>query len=142
MGQDGSMRRAWVEFWAEEWIGEVGYQPSVQRPHRPIPGKGFPRICVEYDDVVLRFTSADEMRYVADVLATPLVDPMTSHERWYRHLPASVKGKHGRGRFASILRNVADAYEAQVPRMAATPSPIPRSGDRGEAPSGSMELDL
>lgn len=128
------MKRAWVTFSPQAWVGHVGVHrwwtdeggrngwrslPPEEwlPPVRPIPGKGYPRIFVEFDDFVFEFISTDEIRTAASVLERKLVDRITSQDRWYRKLPAKVKAKHSRERVAAVLLRAASAYEAQQPEM-------------------------
>ena len=120
------MKRAWVEFTTTPSRGHMGSPPST-----PVPGMGFPQIFVEFENITFEFITAAEMVEAADILDRGLVDRVTSQQRWYRKLPASVKGKHARGRAAANLRKAAKAYEVQVSEWLKKPSPIaPDAGGR------------
>lgn len=136
------MKRAWVAFTAGASLGHVGshrwWSGQIGRrgwrslppeewvpPIRRVPGKGYPRIFVEFDGFVFEFISTVEIRTAAAVLERKLVDPATSQHRWYRKLPAKVKSKHARGRAAALLWRAAAAYEAQLPELARSSGPGP-----------------
>lgn len=140
----------WVVFEPAPWVGIVGlHQPRTvmvtkrvaailppgqwDPPLEGVPGKGWPRICLEAEGIVLEFVSTAEMLEMADVLDRPVLDPATSNRRWYRKLPASLKSKHGRTRTAHLLRRAASAYARQLPAIARTPSLLPDPNRRGEA---------
>jgi hypothetical protein len=140
---DERMKRAWVEFWPHPSAGH-GFHVSTTEgrrpippdewvpPIRPVPGKGYPRIFVEFDGEELWFISTQEILHTADVLATSLVDPVTSQERWYRDFPSKLKSSHRRPRVAAFLRQVAGAYDAALPELVATPTPA-STGDQARA---------
>jgi len=142
------MKRAWVEFrpqatlgyvgshrWWSEEEGDRGHRELPPEdwdpPIRPVPGLGYPRIFVEFDGFVFEFISTVEILDSASVLQQRLVDPQTSQRRWYRKIPVSVKGKHSRDRAAALLREVAAAYEAQLPALLKLAIPVPQAGGAG-----------
>lgn len=108
-------RRGWRVLPPEEW----------EPPIRPVPGLGYPRIFVEFDGFVFEFISTIEMLESASVLEQRLVNRETGQHRWYRKIPASVKGKHSRNRAAALLRKAAAAYDTQLPDLVRLPAPVP-----------------
>lgn len=145
------MKRAWVEFRPHAapgyvgshrwWSGEHALPPEEwDPPVRPVPGKGYPRIFVEFDGFVFEFISTIEMVEAARVLEQSLVDRDTSQHRWYRKLPASMKAKHARGRAAAAIRSASAAYESQLALLTKTASPIPNR--LGWAPVYRADLQL
>ena len=117
------MKRAWIEFHPDAWRGLVGVHGPFSGepperwdpPIRPVAGRGYPRIHIEFDGFEFLFVSTVEIDHVATVLESTLVDPVTSQERWYRDLPAAVKGKHSRAKASAFLRRVAKACDEQQP---------------------------
>jgi hypothetical protein len=155
--QNERMKRALVEIRPQTTIGYVGSHrwwsgepgsrgqrelPPEQwdPPVRPVPGLGYPRIFVEFDGFVFEFISTVEMLDSASVLEQRLVDPQTSRRRWYRKIPVSVKGKHSRDRAAALQREVAAAYEAQLPALLKLPVGVPQEG--GVGPSYKVDIRL
>lgn len=122
--------QGWRELPPEEW----------DPPIRPVPGLGYPRIFVEFDDFVFEFISTVEMLESASVLEQRLVNPETSQHRWYRKIPVRVKGKHSRNRAAALLRKVAAAYEAQLPALSRPPAPVANQDGVGRGYQAEIRL--
>jgi hypothetical protein len=157
--QNDSMQRAWVQWrrqaergyttahrWWSGQIGKPGWRElppdEWEPPIRPVPGKGYPRICVEFEGFVFQFISTFEMREVASALDRPLIDRASSQQRWYRTLPASVKSKHARHRAAGVVMKAAAAYEAQLPSLMKERAPIPQEAGLSLAPDPVSRLRL
>jgi hypothetical protein len=107
-----------VSFWAHQhigsdvWRGATSYEPPLPNP---IPGKGWARIEVELDGVILEFASAHEIAHVIDVLSkNPLPSTRrlseergTSHgpnSHWLSRLPAKAKSQKFRQRLVKFLK--------------------------------------
>lgn len=149
--------RMWVEFWDSRphtFVAPARWERDEERPEgwtypvsghwepplAPVAGKGYPLIHLEAGEATLVFGSTAEMISMAEVLERPIVDPVTSQERWYRKLPSTLKSKHGRIRTAALLRRAVAAYVAQLPEIARSPSRIPDG--KGSTPTFRAEIRL
>jgi hypothetical protein len=111
-------RNAPLAYWVhieqdgEMWPGSRQFLPPAPIP---IPHKGYPVLCIEFEDTVLRFTSEPQMREFVRVLEqVPL--PTTrrlSLERcnnygpnshWLSRLPAKLKSPKVRARLVEMMR--------------------------------------
>jgi hypothetical protein len=131
------VKRAWVEFEAEPFWSPVGAHDRLRRgpsgrilgwappaewkpPLLPVAGKGYAHLYVEVAGMTFQFNSAYEARYCAEVLAMRLVPPRIADARWYRRLPARVKGRRARQEAAAYLRAACEQLDRQLPRIVAS----------------------
>lgn len=125
----------WIEYtadWRQEaplayWVHveqdgrhyHVSEQMSPPAP-RPIPHRGYPVLCVDFNGVVLRFTSRAQLMECIRVLSlTPL--PTTSrlsalrpttvgpNGHWLSRLPAKLKSPKARGRLVAVLKRAGES---------------------------------
>ena len=108
-----------VSFWVHRhidggsWSDATTYDPPLPNP---VPGKGWARIEVEFDGLLLEFASPEEVAHVIDILSmNPLPNTRRlSEERstsagpnshWLSRLPAKSKSLKFRQRLVRFLNN-------------------------------------
>ncbi len=121
---DSDWRLAPMAYWVhieqdgKHWLHADAFLPA---PPRKITGKGYPVLCVEVRDVVLRFSSPAQLRHLIHVLSQrPLPSTRrlseirgTGHgpnSHWLSRLPTWVKQARFR---SSVLRRIV-ALERQI----------------------------
>lgn len=100
-------------------MASIGASPSVtSRPRRPpIPHKGYAVLCVPFGEMVLQFSSSEQLLECIRVLSlTPLpTSRQLSNRRdtskgpnghWLSRLPARVKSPKNREKLVATLREV------------------------------------
>ena len=108
-----------VSFWVHvhkdggSWREATEFDPPLPKP---VPGRGWPRLMVEFDGVELEFSSVHEVHHVIDVLSrnplpstrklSTLRDPQAGpNKHWLSRLPARAKKQKYRVRLIAYLQD-------------------------------------
>jgi hypothetical protein len=112
------------------WRNAEKYKPAAPPP---IPHKGYPVVCVPFEDSILRFSSEAQLRECIRVLA--MVTLPTSRKlslargadagpnsHWLSRLPAKLKSPGKRARLVRVQSQVASDAAAPNPSIERTAS--------------------
>ena len=133
------MKRCWIEFvakrpslpmtfWVHTAIGDFNYWSDATEfnpPIRPVPGKGYPIFCVEYNGFIFQFASLDEMKECIEVLGEKLLPTTTElsakrtslvgpNKHWLSRLPSKVKSWKYRSGAILYLRDALKQFEKEL----------------------------
>jgi hypothetical protein len=127
-------RRAPLAYWVhieqdgQPWFKAERFLPPAPDP---VPHKGFPVLCVEFEGLVLRFSSEPQLLECVRVLEqTPLPTSRRlsaarggtygPNGHWLSRLPAAVKSPRTRARLVDMLKQVLLAKPAPEPSVGRT----------------------
>ena len=103
----------------DSWRDATVYEPPLPDP---VPGKGWARLSVEFNGVVLEFASGHEVEHVIEVLSTnPLPttrslsrlrgSPKGPNSHWLSRLPAKAKSWKFRQQLVAHLSKAKETFE-------------------------------
>jgi hypothetical protein len=121
----------WVEY-VNDWKAEpMAYWVHVEQDGKPwrkseqyapsapiiVPGKGYPVICIAFDDVELRFSSLEQLKECIEVLSQRPLPPMRKlsalrstevgpNTHWLSRLPDKLKSPKTRMKLVNALDEV------------------------------------
>jgi hypothetical protein len=113
-----------VSFWvhhhrdADNWTASQKFDPPLPKP---VPGRGWAKLEVEFDGVHLIFSSVEEVRHVIDVLSkNPLPTTrrlsqdrgttMGPNSHWLSRLPSKAKSLAFRLRLVPFLEEACEKF--------------------------------
>jgi hypothetical protein len=103
-----------VEQDGKPWRESERYAPSAPRK---VPGKGYPVICIEFDDVELRYSSVEQLKECIRILSQKPLPPahrlsvlrsteVGPNTHWLSRLPSKLKSPKTREKLVKALDEV------------------------------------